>query len=131
MIDNNHVGNGIGFLEFIGNKNVTIKIGDIRDYNFIESVTVNIDKVVHLAAIVGEPACDKDEKLANDVNISGTLNVIKACKKNKLLSMPWLKNLKNKKIIKICKSNLFKAFFFGLINCIFYFCLVFTTYFIY
>ena len=29
MIDNNHVGNGIGFLEFIGNKNVTIKIGDI------------------------------------------------------------------------------------------------------
>ena len=90
MIDNNHVGNGIGFLEFIGNKNVTIKIGDIRDYNFIESVTVNIDKVVHLAAIVGEPACDKDEKLANDVNILGTLNVIKACKKNKVKHLHFM-----------------------------------------
>ena len=29
---------------------------------------------------------DKDEKLANDVNILGTLNVIKACKKNLFLA---------------------------------------------
>ncbi len=82
MIDNNHVGNGVGFLEFIGNQNIKIKIGDIRDYNFIEKATENVDKVVHLAAIVGEPACDKDEKLAEQVNVNGTLNVLKACKKN-------------------------------------------------
>lgn len=82
MIDNNHVGNGVGFLEFIGNQNIKIKIGDIRDYSFIEKATENVDKVIHLAAIVGEPACDKDEKLAEQVNINGTLNVLKACKKN-------------------------------------------------
>ena len=82
MIDNNHVGNGVGFLEFIGNQNIKIKIGDIRDYSFIEKATENVDKVIHLAAIVGEPACDKDEKLAEQVNVDGTLNVLKACKKN-------------------------------------------------
>ena len=81
MIDNNHVGNGVGFLEFIGNQNIKIKIGDIRDYSFIEKATENVDKVIHLAAIVGEPACDKDEKLAEQVNVNGTLNVHKACKK--------------------------------------------------
>ena len=26
MIDNNHVGNGVGFLEFIGNQNIKLKL---------------------------------------------------------------------------------------------------------
>lgn len=90
MVDNNHVGQGIGFLEFIGNKKINIKIGDIRDYKFIEKITENIDKVVHLAAIVGEPACDKDEKLAFDINVNGTKNIIKACLKNKIKHLHFM-----------------------------------------
>lgn len=90
MVDNNHVGQGVGFLEFIGNANVQIKIGDIRDYDFIEQVTVNIDKIVHLAAIVGEPACDKDEKLAYEINVTGTQNIIKACIKNNIKHLHFM-----------------------------------------
>ena len=80
MIDNNHVGGGIGFIEFVGNHQVEIKIGDIRDYDFIKCNAANVDKVVHLAAIVGEPACDKDES-GGEVNVKGTLNVLKHVKK--------------------------------------------------
>ena len=90
MCDNNHVGSGIGFLEFIGNDNVEICIGDIRDYDFLEKLTYNVDKVVHLAAIVGEPACDRDEKLAEETNVKGTLNVIKACKKNNVKHLHFM-----------------------------------------
>lgn len=90
MIENNHVGSGIGLIEFVGNPKVEIKIGDIRDYNFIETVLYNVDKVIHLAAIVGEPACDKDENLAEEVNVNGTLNVIKACKKNNVKHLHFM-----------------------------------------
>ena len=90
MVDNNHVGKGIGFLEFIGNKNVKIEIGDIRDYNFIEKVSTNMDKIVHLAAIVGEPACDKNEKLAYEINVTGTKNIIKSCIKNNIKHLHFM-----------------------------------------
>ena len=90
VIDNNYVGGGIGLLQFIGRKNVDIVIGDIRNFDFINNLMIGHDKVVHLAAIVGEPACDKDENIAKEINVDGTLNVLKACLNNKVKHLHFM-----------------------------------------
>ena len=42
--------------------------GDIRDANKIEEALDGVDYVVHLAAIVGDPACAKQPELAKETN---------------------------------------------------------------
>jgi len=51
--------------------------GDIMDYEFIDSTFAhnNIDAVIHLAAIVGDPACVKQPKLAIKVNYDSSVNL--------------------------------------------------------
>ena len=42
--------------------------GDLRDYKVLKSALKDIDIIVHLAALVGEPACHKDSDLCYEVN---------------------------------------------------------------
>ena len=49
--------------------------GDVRDKDAVSKAVQGVDHVVHLAAIVGAPACRKDERLAWEVNVQGTTNV--------------------------------------------------------
>jgi nucleoside-diphosphate-sugar epimerase len=50
--------------------------GDVRDKDAVRKAAQGVDHIVHLAAIVGEPACRKDERLAWEVNVQGTINVV-------------------------------------------------------
>jgi len=50
--------------------------GDIRDKQHLAEAVGKADVIVHLAAIVGYPACKKDPHLAEDVNIEGTRNLL-------------------------------------------------------
>jgi len=52
--------------------------GDVCDEEHLKNVLQHndIDAVIHLAAIVGYPACQKDPDLATRVNIDGTRNVV-------------------------------------------------------
>jgi nucleoside-diphosphate-sugar epimerase len=43
--------------------------GDVRDEQVMRTLLHHADVVVHLAAIVGAPACDKDTALARSVNL--------------------------------------------------------------
>lgn len=54
--------------------------GDIRNRQDVESALKDIDVIVHLAAIVGEPACRRDPDLCYAVNQQGTsiLNSLRA-----------------------------------------------------
>ena len=54
-------------------------IGDIRDYNFCEEATRDIDAVIHLAAKgnVADSIKNPDENFQN--NVKGTFNILKAC----------------------------------------------------
>ena len=46
--------------------------GDIRDPETRRRALEGIEQVVHLAAIVGDPACARDPELAQGVNVDGT-----------------------------------------------------------
>jgi nucleoside-diphosphate-sugar epimerase len=47
--------------------------GDIRDREVVRNAVLNMDAVVHLAAIVGDPACARQPDLARDVNSKASL----------------------------------------------------------
>jgi len=63
---------GESLLGVINHKNFEFIKGDIRDISIIKEATKNIDAIIHLAAIVGDPACSKQPSLAEEINWSGT-----------------------------------------------------------
>ena len=56
--------------------------GDIRDPKKVGEALRDIDAVVHLAAIVGDPACARDPGAAREVNLSASLHLIEQCKRH-------------------------------------------------
>lgn len=49
--------------------------GDIRDVETVDKAVNDVDMIIHLAAIVGAPACKKNRKVAEETNYQGTVNV--------------------------------------------------------
>lgn len=64
--------------------NFTFVRGDIRSTEVLNQVVPGSDAVVHLAAIVGDPACAKDPEVTQDVNVNGTMELIRACNSNNI-----------------------------------------------
>ena len=63
----------VEFDKVIGNDLLSVE--DVRD------AVYGVDLIVHLAAIVGMAACDRDKVLADRVNITGTMNLVGSCDK--------------------------------------------------
>jgi len=76
---------GDSILPFFRNPNFEFVKGDIRDNDKLQEHTKDADIIIHLAAIVGFPACRKHPDLAKSVNIDGTKSVIKATSKEQLI----------------------------------------------
>ena len=55
--------------------------GDIRDLEAVRSALSGVDAVVHLAAIVGDPACASNPGLAQSVNYDASLMLLDESKK--------------------------------------------------
>ena len=55
---------------------VELMRGDIRDDDLRRRALEGVDAVVHLAAIVGDPACGRDPELSNAVNVEGTASLV-------------------------------------------------------
>lgn len=53
--------------------------GDVRDYDVLKPLAAEADCVVHLAAVSGISFSLKEPLLTDDVNVSGTLNLLRAC----------------------------------------------------
>jgi nucleoside-diphosphate-sugar epimerase len=49
--------------------------GDIRDVETVKNALRGADIIIHLAGIVGAPACKKNPQLAEEVNFVGTTNI--------------------------------------------------------
>lgn len=67
-----------------GNKNFELIEGDIRDYDKCLNSTKDMDYVLHQAALRSVPKSMKDPYSYNDVNINGTLNLLRAAKENNI-----------------------------------------------
>lgn len=67
-------------LDLAGHPNLHFVRADVRDGSAVERILreATPDAVVHLAAIVGAPACHRDPELAAAVNVHGTSNVVRA-----------------------------------------------------
>jgi len=62
-----------------GKENFQFIKGDIRDFNLIKKTVTDIDAVFHEAALVSVPRSVENPVLTNEVNVTGTLNLLKAC----------------------------------------------------
>jgi len=76
---------GHSLLPFISNKNFTFVKGDVRDKESLARPIKKNDVIIHLAAIVGLPACNKDKKLSYSINVQGTKNVVDGLSPNQQL----------------------------------------------
>ena len=56
--------------------------GDIRDASVVDGALSNIDAVVHLAAIVGDPACTRQPALTREVNLDASLQLGELCQRH-------------------------------------------------
>ena len=69
---------GNQLLSFFRNKNFHFVNGDVTIKKDIEAAVKDKDVIIHLAAIVGFPACKNNPELATNVNVGGTRNIIEA-----------------------------------------------------
>jgi NAD dependent epimerase/dehydratase len=61
---------------------VEVVTGDIRDPNFVESITKNVDTIFHLAALIAIPYSYVAPDSYVQTNICGSLNVVQSALKN-------------------------------------------------
>jgi nucleoside-diphosphate-sugar epimerase len=80
ILDNLSMG-GSGIVNLFNKKNIEFIKGDIRDAKLVKRAAEGVDYIIHLAAIVGYPACRKDPKGSREINVTGTQNVVKAAGK--------------------------------------------------
>lgn len=57
-----------------------LHVGDVRDLDALRRATAGVDYVIHLAALPSVPRSVKDPLATNEVNVSGTLNVLIAAR---------------------------------------------------
>jgi nucleoside-diphosphate-sugar epimerase len=55
--------------------------GDIRDPSLVQTAISGQDAVVHLAAVVGDPACARQPDLARATNLDASLALIEECQR--------------------------------------------------
>ena len=59
-------------LHFINHPKLQVVHGDVREPRIVTPLTGRVDAVLHLAAIVGSPACAADPTTAETTNVDGT-----------------------------------------------------------
>ena len=70
-----------GISDLVSNKSVKLFSDDIRNEKILTDVLKNVDCVIHLAAIVGEPLCKKIPEIAKQINELATKKIVDSCKK--------------------------------------------------
>ncbi|MBD3204695.1 NAD-dependent epimerase/dehydratase family protein [Candidatus Woesearchaeota archaeon] len=66
--------------KFENNSNLKIIKGDTRNISDITKALTGVDAVVHMAEIVGDPACALDTKKTQEINYIATKTIASVCK---------------------------------------------------
>lgn len=74
VVDNLSYG-GESLLGILNNENFEFVKGELTESRSLPDFLAGIDAVVHLAAIVGDPACAKNPDLAKRVNLEASINL--------------------------------------------------------
>ena len=67
---------GHGLLPCCENRFFELVKGDVADAEALEKAVDGVEAIVHLAAIVGYPACKKEPQVAHATNVEGTKNLL-------------------------------------------------------
>lgn len=78
VLDNFSTGKRENILPFLDK--IELIEGDIRDYRAVKGAIEGVDFVLHQAALPSVPRSIKDPIATNEVNVSGTLNILDAAK---------------------------------------------------
>ncbi|MBN1459920.1 MAG: NAD(P)-dependent oxidoreductase [Armatimonadetes bacterium] len=70
---------GESLLGAINHREFDLIVGDVRDGNVLATALEGVDAVVHLAAIVGDPACARNPDLAEEVNWVASARLLDLC----------------------------------------------------
>lgn len=74
-----------GILPYFSSPRLRFVRGDVRDERAVREVVAGADAVIHLAAIVGFPACAHDPWAARSTNVDGAVTVKHALGRQQLL----------------------------------------------
>jgi len=72
-------------LHFATHPALEIVEGDVRDLPTVRRAAAGCDVLVHLAAVVGYPACAADPQRARTTNVDGTRNVVQAAEGRRIV----------------------------------------------
>lgn len=73
---------GESLFDLITNNDFELQKGDIRNIKDVRKALINVNYVIHLAAIVGDPACSKFSDEAKETNWDGSVNLFEECEKS-------------------------------------------------
>ncbi len=65
-----------GLADELAASGVEVQVGDVRDPAARAAALEGVDEVVHLAAIVGDPACARDPEHSHAVNVEGSTALV-------------------------------------------------------
>tara|TARA_B100001175_G_scaffold286246_1_gene267813 strand:- start:757 stop:1728 length:972 start_codon:yes stop_codon:yes gene_type:complete len=73
---------GESLFDLITKNDFELQKGDIRNIEDVKKALINVNYVIHLAAIVGDPACSKFSDEAKETNWDGSVNLFEECEKS-------------------------------------------------
>ena len=76
-------------------KNLEIVNGDIGDQKLISKYIQKCERLIHLAGIVGEEACNANKVLAKKTNFSDVIKMLKICERKKLKHLIYVSTCSN------------------------------------
>jgi len=79
VLDNLYTGQLENVEQHKTNKNFHLVRGDVRNLKLVHRLVKDVDAVFNEAAVVSVPRSIEEPLLANEVNVGGTLNLLKAC----------------------------------------------------
>ena len=79
VLDNLSTGDITNLAQHQNKKSFQFIEGDIRNFDLLKKTVKSVDAVIHEAALVSVTRSVENPLLSNEINVTGTLNLLKAC----------------------------------------------------